>query len=472
MTVPLHVVTSTTGFVVDTCTFCISEACSSIDRVLNHHHQGQNPSSSPTVEGLIRNATGIIPLVLNAVGKIKDDMCANLLGLVAPVLQQGEAASEQKLCESPAEKRSRRCVAAAAAGESSAEQDTQLARLRLDYPSSPSRKTNRVVDSPPEVSKEVVVPLAKELVVREEAPSSNKSTDVSKFLLRVCDLDILLPSDEANRDEKVHHIDLSNADTQLTKQALDALIENGLALLSSCPDARLNYQRSQDLVDWKPEGSTAKLLKKKTKINSEDWVTLMSKEVLIWSGKLKNQDARKADVPVFLSRGIVPVSPKGMLNLFWDDSRTRSYNKFSLGRSTSMEIENSFHASSANNSVRATKVVKSETQVPFTGFSVVMSTLMHARQLQEPQQCYVIVSRSLSPGRAGSHVGSSESAAIDEGKNELLWGVNVLRSVPGHPSVTDLTSISQVSSSLVVQFLTHRVGIMAVESCYSAMRGN
>ena len=230
------------------------------------------------------------------------------------------------------------------------------------------------------------------------------------------------------------------------------------------PSSTVKPQVSDPLVDWKPEGSTAKLLHKKQKLSTDDWVALMGKEVLVWSGKLRAKDARKADVPVFLSRGMVPISPRGMLQLFWDDSRTRSYNKFSLGRSTSMEMEDDLSPDSK--SMRATKVVQSETQVPFTSFSVVMSTLMHTRIVDG---CYVIVSRSLNPGRAGSHTGSP-SSSIEESKNELVWGVNVIRHVPGEPGMTDLTSVSQVSSSLVVQFLSHKVGIMAVESCYNAMR--
>jgi hypothetical protein len=352
------------------------------------------------------------------------------------------------------------------AGESSAEKDSAfLERLRLDIPPGPSKDIEEFCSSGEGLSKDIEEFCSSGEILKD----SPRSPDVSKFLLRVCDLGISLRS-EADCHEKVFNIDLSKefANKQLTMQALDALVEGGLALLSSCPEARLqNTPGCQDLVEWKPEGQTTKLLRKKSKLTPGDWTALMTKEVLVWSGKFKDRNVHKADIPVFLSRGIVPVSPRGMLNLFWDDSRTRSYNKFSLGRSTSMQIEEGLAESSTT--VRATKVVQSETQVPFTGFSVVMSTLMHARQLDEPELCYVIVSRSLSPGRAGNHVGS-QSTSIHTGKNELLWGVNVLRKVPGNPNLTDLTSVSQVSAAMVAQFLTHRVGIMAVESCYSAMR--
>lgn len=449
MTVPLHIASSTSGMLIGTCTHVIGSVFSVADRALRPT-VGKTTSSENPIEGLIRNVTSIIPFVFHAVDRIKDDIGSTILGVVSPVLA-GD--SQQR-----ADTRNHRSQELASV--STVDQDEEfLERLRLDYPPSPSKNIKEFSKS----SKEFYSS-------GEELQQSPRSADVSKFLLRVCDLGISLRS-KADQHEKIFHIDLSKefANNELTMQAVDALVEKGLALLSSCPEAQLrNTTSSHDLVDWKPEASTAKLLRKKLKLTPDNWTALMTKEVLVWSGKLRDKDVHKADVPVFLSRGIVPACPRGMLNLFWDDSRTRSYNKFSLGRTTSMEIEEGLDPSST--SVRATKVVQSETQVPFTGFSVVMSTLMHARQIDEPEVCYVIVSRSLSPGRAGPHVGS-RSSSVEASKNELLWGVNILRRVPGNPNLTDLTSISQVSSAMVVQFLTHRVGIMAVESCYNAMRG-
>ena len=450
--VPLHVVSSTTGMVVGTCAFAIDTLYSTVDRTINLTG-GQHISSQHPVENLVRS---VIPILFGAVGKIKDNIGSTILGVVCP---QQIVESQQDSVGTPC-RRSRRT----SAGESPAEQDEFLERLRL-VPSPPRERSDSMQEksTPPDFSK---------LLVRNEVQQSLRSPDVSKFLLRVCDLDISMRS-EADRHEKVYHIDLSKEfyNQNLTVQALDALVDNGLALLASCPDVRFSNSTTlgEPLVDWKPEGSTAKLLRKKTKLSTDDWVSLMGKEVLVWSGKLRAKDVHKADVPVFLSRGMVPISPRDMLVLFWDDARTKSYNKFSLGRSTSMEFEDDLTPGSKN--VRATKVVQSETQVPFTGFSVVMSTLMHARKLDVPEECYVIVSRSLNPGGAGPHVGRPPSS-IEESKNELLWGVNVLRSVAGRPDLTDLTSVSQVSSSLVVQFLAHKVGIMAVESCYSAMRSS
>ena len=390
VTVPLHVVSFTTDMVVGTCARAVGSLCHAVNQAI-HPTGGENTASFHPVEGLIRNVTGMVPFMLHAANKIKDDIGSSLLGMISPALI-GDGEEHGAIMGSPIRRSASSC-----AGESSAEQATFLERLRLDYPSSESLADSKVVEVP-----------TKSLKV------SPRSPDVSKYLLRVCDLGLSLQSD-GDRHERVYYIDLSKeyANEQLTMRAIDSLVENGLALISSCPEVQFGQKSGCDsLVDWKAENSTTKLLKRKSKLSEKDWTSLLAREVLVWSGKLRSKDAHKADVPVFLSRGILPLSPRELLHLFWDDSRTRDYNKFSLGRSTSMEIEQGV-ANNDDAPPRGTKVVQSETQVPFTGFSVVMSTLMHARQLDDPET-YVIVSRSLNPGRAGSHVGSKFSGGKQE----------------------------------------------------------
>ena len=103
----------------------------------------------------------------------------------------------------------------------------------------------------------------------------------------------------------------------------------------------------------------------------------------------------------------------------------------------------------------------SETKVPFTGLSVVMTVLMHARALED-EEGFIIVSRSLDSGMAGYHAGSN--VRVQKGnKNEIILGVKLFRPVPGRPDMTELTSVSQVSSSLVPHFLAKRIGTMGVD---------
>ena len=96
---------------------------------------------------------------------------------------------------------------------------------------------------------------------------------------------------------------------------------------------------------------------------------------------------------------------------------------------------------------------------------------MHARTLVEgsEEEGFVIVSRSLDSGMAGCHVGSAKRVERNN-KNEILLGVNIIRPVPGHPELTDLMSISQVSSSVVPQFLAFKIGMMGVEDFFNNVR--
>jgi hypothetical protein len=95
---------------------------------------------------------------------------------------------------------------------------------------------------------------------------------------------------------------------------------------------------------------------------------------------------------------------------------------------------------------------------------------MHVRPLELPDQGFVIVSRSLDSGMAGTHVGSRENVDTTGRKNEIIWGINVVRRVPNNPQLTDLTSLSQVGSPMVPKFLAQRIGVMGVEDFYKNVR--
>eukprot|EP00521_Asterionellopsis_glacialis_P007932 CAMPEP_0195288832 /NCGR_PEP_ID=MMETSP0707-20130614/5340_1 /TAXON_ID=33640 /ORGANISM="Asterionellopsis glacialis, Strain CCMP134" /LENGTH=104 /DNA_ID=CAMNT_0040348745 /DNA_START=503 /DNA_END=817 /DNA_ORIENTATION=- len=99
-----------------------------------------------------------------------------------------------------------------------------------------------------------------------------------------------------------------------------------------------------------------------------------------------------------------------------------------------------------------------------------MSALMHVRPLEDGNG-YVIVTRSLSSGKAGCHTDMNSSQVDKNPKSEILWGINVLRTVRESPHQTDLISVSQVGSSIVPGFLSKKIGIMACEDFFSEIRG-
>jgi hypothetical protein len=94
---------------------------------------------------------------------------------------------------------------------------------------------------------------------------------------------------------------------------------------------------------------------------------------------------------------------------------------------------------------------------------------MHVRPLEGADEGgYVIVSRSLYTGSAGPRF--SAEGVEPTTKNEILWGINVIRRVPNHPHLTDLTTLSQVGSTLVPKFLATRIGLMGIEDFFRNVR--
>ncbi|KAL3924801.1 MAG: hypothetical protein SGARI_005966 [Bacillariaceae sp.] len=215
-------------------------------------------------------------------------------------------------------------------------------------------------------------------------------------------------------------------------------------------------------IQWKPEGKTKKDLRDLSKLSQHAQFEALRTKVLIWSGKYRGPKYHGSDNAVFMARGVVNGSPREFTSMLWDSNRTREYNNYCLGRSDVVvlndEISNGGHCGA--------KVIKSETKVPFTGLSVFLSAVMHARALGDrPEDGYIIFSRSLTTGRAGCHVGTA--TGVDESnKNEIILGINIMRPVPGQRDMTDLISVSQVAANMIPPFLAFRIGMMGVEDFF------
>jgi hypothetical protein len=83
---------------------------------------------------------------------------------------------------------------------------------------------------------------------------------------------------------------------------------------------------------------------------------------------------------------------------------------------------------------------------------------------------FVICSRTLDGGPVGIHTTASQlREAVAPAKNEILWGVNVLRSLRNDPNHTQLTSLSQVGSG-VLSFLAQKIGLMGIADFFKNVR--
>jgi hypothetical protein len=390
----------------------------------------------------------VVPCVVNTAGKITVDVGSVAVRTLAPVL--GIESGNKQDGSSPQSSPSKACTMS---GESSAERENLLQRLSLDFQlPSPSKR------SP------------------DSAFSRATPSDISKNLLRVDDIIVMVSPDPAvandTRPRRAIFVDLGSefADDGITRDALAQLIQRGLDVTATNASAHVGiqgYQTNTSIrIDWKAEGQTGRTLRKLSQLDPVEYYRKLHNHVLVWSGKYNGPKYFGSENPLFLARGVVRRSPREFFDMLWDSNRTAEYNNFSLGRSDTLVIDNSICSKGDSGA----KIIKSETRVPFAGITVTLSALMHGKKfVQGSKEYYVIVSRSLSSGMAGCHVGST-SRVEKNNKNEILLGVNIMRPVPGHPDLTDLMSVSQVSSSMVPQFLAFRIGMMGLEDFFSNVR--
>jgi hypothetical protein len=402
-----------------------------------HHESDANASSKLSGDGLIGKVANVIPFILQTVGRVTNEAGASALRMVLPAQASREMSSEQD--------------------------HSYLDRLRLDY-GLPKQVTSESNPADDFCARGLVNPVDSTL---------SCSSDISKYLLRVNDVSMESSSsqDAQNHGGRILYIDLSKefSDDSLRKQAMDLLVGRGLAFAATNVFSRSilpGRKTSSFEVEWKPEGCTAMTIRKLAKMSQPDQDRRLAKEVLVWSGKFQGPSYYGSENPVFLAQGIVDLSPREFLNLMWNSDRTGEYNKYSLGRSDVVLHEDGVLCGGSY----GTKVIKSETKVPFAGISLVLSAVMHARALEgNPDEGFVIVSRSLDCGVAGSHVGNCKGVE-KASKNEILLGVNILRPVPGSPGSTHLISLSQVNATLVPPFLAKRIGLMGVEDFFKNVR--
>jgi hypothetical protein len=338
-----------------------------------------------------------------------------------------------------------------------------LDRLRLDY------VCQEVVD-------EKTLPCRK--LFHEEFKVDIPRKERSQFLLRVNDWCVARPTD----DSDIYYMDISpSAMDSLSNQelfavALDHFVQGAFALLSSHPICRIvdytNILPTQ-LVRWHPEGATKRILREMDQSLST-YPSDFDRDVLIWSGRfqhdIENGYGRKHGF--FLARGCIPMSPERFVKLLWDNTRTSEYNNFCLGRFTLhgiskvMDDDNDFLGGATSS---ASKIIQSEMRVPFAGITVKAICLMHVRPLPTGDG-FMICSRTLDVGPVGIHTTTSQLREnVAPAKNEILWGVNVLRSVPNDPNKTQLTSLSQVGSG-VPSFLAQKIGLMGIADFFKNVR--
>ena len=275
-----------------------------------------------------------------------------------------------------------------------------------------------------------------------------------------------------------HHMNL----VQLT----NTLVQMGVKLAMGGGRSSSQLDILNNEVSWKSDSSTAKRLKRfqTSNTNGNTWFTndevveSLEKDVLLWSGNLECDMTEEMTyghkIPLFRGRGIIPsMGPRKLTELLLDSSKVKLYNKFSSGRVDSAIFQNDLDLINGPYGSGCTKIVSSETNVPFSSKKLKMENLFHARSIVfddainsvisgdddhviegSVRNAYIIVSRSVQREQEPSN---QQSHAKQGSKNEIIWGINILRDIPGHPDKTDLITVTQANTSVVPNFLSHKV---------------
>jgi hypothetical protein len=430
-TLPVRVPILMTCGVIDVTVNLVKNTATIVAHAIESQSQSSGECSEEDNRGFLRTVFTLPGTVVGVASKV-------VLSLVAPMLESENDKKQQihstnnasfvgneKSIHVPTNKNS-----------SSSNYPDYLDRLRLDYEPKRVNVPHHIVEMVP-------------------------SSKTSKYLLRVNDLGL------SRSSQALFYIDLSpdHADQALIAEALDRMVNICFSFLANHDLCRLSsssFQTYRSLeIHWSMEGHTKRILRKM----GTDLPVLLS-QTLVWSGKLRCNSGYGHQFSFFLARGAIPMSPRQLLNLLWDNTRTSEYNNFCLGRSTLLSIGDQDESCILRGAYYGTKVIKSEMRVPFTGLTVKAICLMHVRPIDDG---FVIISRTLDSGTAGNHY-NNRGVETSSSKNEILWGCNLIRAVHGNPNVCDLTSLSQIGSS-VPNFLAAKIGLMGIEDFFKNVRG-
>mmetsp|Transcript_5303 Transcript_5303/g.7733 ORF Transcript_5303/g.7733 Transcript_5303/m.7733 type:complete len:317 (-) Transcript_5303:33-983(-) len=250
------------------------------------------------------------------------------------------------------------------------------------------------------------------------------------------------------------------------------------------PSALKALLHSNDIIDWKCDSKTKKLLENDKemlrKSLDEDG------EVLVWIGRFK-KDGHGSELPIVKTHGMIHMSPKDLAELLMDSSRVDTYNKMTLGRTDEIIFQRGIDSNTEGEMTGLiegeAKIVRNLTNPPLTKKLMEFVTLMHARRIhnsddigegivasamptciEDNEKSYIVVSRAVSGGKwgTGKKIGKKNLNEEDERevtRSEILLGVNLLRGVPGRPDETELTAITHVHSPSVPTILAGKVGV-------------
>ena len=445
ITLPLHVTASTTGLVFEKGSDALHFFCDNIVPIIITQSMmiQKNPKLTATLDNDLHN-------------RFQNELASRTKTVVSDSIKMRSTTSQVENEQS--------CY----------HQDDFLDRLRLD--SYMENNTNQYYEL--DESSQAIYSVDKDsFILRPTAPVA-RSPLHSKYLLRVDDINVNTKQHSDSKSQiRVTCLDLDKScfDEALTTDALNQLARRCIAIASSNEFVRNMLEEQEKAnatnsicIDWNPLGQTKKDYSQLKELSKSEYYEELSDRVCTWTGKYIGEKYHGSENSFFMAQGVVPGSPSKILSLLWDSDRAIEYNKHCVSRDDIFTIIDDT-TETTKFGFRGAKIIQSETKIPFTQLSIKQRLLLCAKQLgDDPRDGFIIFSRSLNCGHTGYK--SNEREELQESKNQVILGVNIMRPVEGRPDISDLISISQVDASILPSFLRSRVGIMAVEDFFTNVR--
>ena len=225
--------------------------------------------------------------------------------------------------------------------------------------------------------------------------------------------------------------------------------------------ARSGLASTFDENMWTPDSKTSKILKQASGWNNVVWKrdglivlpvhgSFNEKDILLWSGTFRHGHYG-SDLPAIRSCGIVDTSPKALIDLLVDSDRVKEYNKYSLGRTDLMVLQETIDKSGAFGGI--TKIMKTQSKPPMVRKTLRFTSLMHVRELDDGSG-FKMVTRAVT-------LPEQKEDLANALKSEILLGATIIKRIQGNDNRCLFVSVNHLRSPMVPMMIAKRLGIQA-----------
>ena len=163
------------------------------------------------------------------------------------------------------------------------------------------------------------------------------------------------------------------------------------------------------------------------------------RDILIWNGMVKNTSGFGSDWPMVKARGIIPATPRQLLEFLWNSSNVKQYNTMSQGREDGTVFQDGFDTrveDSPYGFPGCAKILKSYNKIKMVPRIIEIISILHARPLEPPLAApgtYIMVNRSIWEGDSAPEVAAVADSVQGTKmvRSEMLLAVQLLRPICG-----------------------------------------